>query len=530
MIKSDTYFATIYFMKLLTYLFFTGMLLLSMGYFLFFTAGGNRLLLPFVNSYMAKNIPSQLHAKVTAFRATPTTLEAQLLLDNTLHLDLHGPVSWLKRAFNLQYRLRGSDLLLAGHLIPGNLNLGGKAYGVVHRFSVEGNATVYDAQLTYRFDVHKEKIRDLNADIRGRDLSHLLALAGVTPLVTGTYDLHLHTPVFNPGHPYGKADITVSEGGVERALFRKRYGVDLPEDFHFSGEGHATLHNAKVIGSGMLQTTLGNLVFKESRYDAERKSFNAKYHIFIPRLSALQPLIHRHLRGSMEGRGHVYLSHGLRLEGVTESFGGKIVGRYENGVVVALLRDVSLRKLLYTLSYPQGADGEVFAELKYALPAQSGEVNGTIHHAHLLENQLTKAVEAFEGIDLRQERFDKTLFNVKIEPYQIFFTLDATAPKNHMRIYDAHIKPLLHFIDARFEISLHGKVFSGRIKGDLSAPQVELDAARYIKSRIGTTVDKYINKKDQKKIKSVVKKELKNFGLGDLNGTKIMNGVMDIFF
>ncbi|RUM64795.1 MAG: hypothetical protein DSZ05_06910 [Sulfurospirillum sp.] len=489
------------------------------------------MLLPFVNSYVVQHAPSHLHPKVTAFRATPSALSAKVTVNERLHLDFHGPVSWLKKRFDLHYRLYGQGVRIGGRLLPGTVDLAGKMHGDVRRFSVDGNGTGLDAQLGYRFDVVHKEIRDIDADIKGGDLEGMLLLAGVRPTAKGRFDLHLRTPGIDTHHPDGKADITLYDGLLDKGVVSKRFGVALAEDLRFSGEGHLKLHETEAKGWGALKTSLGSLVFKESRYDIARKDFDSQYHLFLPKLSAFGSLTGHDLRGSAEVVGHIYQTEGkLRLEGVTESFGGKIVGVFENGEAVAVMKDLSLKKVLYDLAYPQVADGGVFARMRYNLPAQSGEINGTIQDARFLENQLTRAVAAFEEIDLRKERFEKTVFSAQIKPYQIFFTLDAAAPKSHIRIYDAQIKTALHFIDAKFDIDLHGKAFGGRVKGDLSGPQVELDTARYIKSRLGRTVDKYIDKEDQQKIKNVVKEQMKKFGLDDLKGEDMIKGMMDIFF
>ena len=449
-------------MKFITYLIFIIITLLVFGYFFLFTANGNRVLVPFINDYLTHKLPSHLEVKLDSFQTTPSHLNAVLILNKSVHLQLDGPVVWRTQQFDLQCRLQGKDFRIGEKLFPGSVEMNGTVKGNVRRFT---------------------------------------------------------------------ADMEVLSGRVDSKRLHEVYGINLPEDFLFSGSVHATFEQKQLYGWGALKTTLGNLVLHESRYDLLKKRFDSDYHLFISDLSVYQYLTNQNLRGSMEVSGHIQVVDGLlRGYGETESFGGKINAVYENGDINATLKDVSLRQLLYTVYYPQVAAGNISGELDYSLVTGNGEMNGTVADARLLQNPLTKALESFESIDLSKERFDKTLFHATMQPYQIFFDLNASAPQSHIRIYNGQIKQMLHFVRSDFDINLQGKTFRGHIRGDLSSPQVELDTVDYIENRVGTTIDKYIDKEDQRKIKNVVKKGLKNFGIEDLNTTKIMKGMMDIFF
>ncbi len=449
-------------MKFITYLILIIITLAVFGYFFLFTANGNRVLVPFINDYLVQKFPSHVQVKIDSFRATPSHLKADLILNDTVYLQLDGPVVWRTRRFDLHCHLRGKDFRIGEKLFPGSVEMNGTVKGNVRRFT---------------------------------------------------------------------ADMEVLSGRVDSKRLYEVYGIKLPEDFLFSGLVHATFGQKQLHGWSALKTTLGNLVLHESRYDLSKKRFDSDYHLFISNLSVYQHMTNQNLRGSMEMTGHIQVANGLlRGYGKTESFGGKIIAVYTNSDIKATFRDVSLRQLLYTVYYPQVAAGNISGVLDYSLLTRNGKMNGTVADARLLQNPLTKALEAFETIDLSKERFDKTLFHATMQPYQIFFDLNASAPQSHIRIYNGQIKQMLHFVRSDFDINLQGKTFRGHIRGDLSSPQVELDTADYIESRVGTTVDKYIDKEDQRKIKNVVKKGLKNFGIEDLNTTKIMKGMMDIFF
>lgn len=76
-----------------------------------------------------------------------------------------------------------------------------------------------------------------------------------------------------------------------------------------------------------------------------------------------------------------------------------------------------------------------------------------------------------------------------------------------------------NIIDAKFDIKIDGKDFSGTIKGDMKKPKVKLDSSKYLKQKASKEICKFIDKRISDKTKKRVTDKLKEFGLGDTNSS-----------
>jgi len=170
---------------------------------------------------------------------------------------------------------------------------------------------------------------------------------------------------------------------------------------------------------------------------------------------------------------------------------------------------VPLTKIMHTLIYPEVFESAVFGNIIYNLISKKGEINTNLVNARFLQNQITTSLKEYAEIDLIKERYNQTTFTADLDVDGALFDFKAKSNKSYISILNAKILKSQNRIDAKFDINIDDKDFSGTIKGDILKPRVKLDTSQYLKTKVIKEVDKFIDEKI-----------LKKMGVKDLNVSK----------
>ncbi len=379
-----------------------------------------------------------------------------------------------------------------------------------------------------------KEIHDIHVDIKKGSLRSFLLLANQKPYLTGKFDIHVDMPKLDMQNPTGKASLVLHKGKVNRDLIKEDFNVTLPEDFQYSADIHSNVKGTYASLDGKLKTTLANLFLKEGKIYIKSKKVETNYTLDVPKLSKLEPIIGKKLRGTLKSTGVAEFDKEVKISGNSKSFGGDINYILKGAKLDAKIVSVPLTNIFHTLIAPKIFEGMIFGDVTYDLTTSKGKIDTKIETVKLLPNQVTDILKNYANINLTKERYNQTTFTADLDDNLITFDFDAKSKKSYIVVKEGLVEKEKNTIDTKFDIKIDGKDFSGVIKGDMKKPKVKLDSSKYLKQKVSKEIGKFIDKKISDKTKQKVTDKLKKFGLGDanssLNAEDAIKGLIKGFF
>lgn len=518
--------------------YFVSLLLIIMAiiggsYYILFTGSGNDILKPFINSYISTK-SGDYDVNLKSFRLTTSTIDANISVNNSLDTNINGNLNILSQEFDLNYLIFAESFKTKDFTLDEKIDLKGTIKGVPNLIALEGLGKAINSNLKYSLKTDNEELHDINIDIKKGSLRSVLLLTNQKPYLNGKFDLHIDIPKLDTKNPTGKASLILHKGEVNKKLIKNDFNITLPSDFIYSADIHSNVKNSYASLDGNVKTTLADLFFKEGKIYTKSNKVEINYIVNIPKLSKLEPIIEKKLRGSLQSTGIAIFDKELTIDGNSKSFEGDIKYVLKGSNLNAKITSVPLTNILHTLIAPKIFEGMIFGDVTYNLANKKGKVDTKIETVKLLPNQVTNILKNYANIDLTKERYNQTTFNADLNDNLITFDFEAKSKKSYIGVKDGLIQKDKNKIDAKFDLKIDGKDFSGLIKGDIMKPKVKLDSSKYLKQKVSKEISKFIDKKISDKTKQKITDKLKKFGLGDanssLNAEDALKGLIKGFF
>jgi len=252
-------------------------------------------------------------------------------------------------------------------------------------------------------------------------------------------------------------------------------------------------------------------------YSLLEKELRMAYDINISDLSKLQPITKHKLYGSMFLRGEVkQKAKEIIITGKTEDLEGELDFQLNNGHFTTQIKGVSVEKMMVMLNYPSVFKASIDGEGEYNLTEEKGYLRSTLVNAQLLPNNFIKLVKEFNGLDLSKEKFEESNLTATIEKEHIDFNFIAKNSTTVITVAPAFIDSKENYIDAHYTVELKDKDVGGKIKGDISDPQVSIDSSEFIQREVNRAIEKHSD-------------QLKKLGIGEEKQKKVKEFFNNLF-
>jgi len=245
-------------------------------------------------------------------------------------------------------------------------------------------------------------------------------------------------------------------------------------------------------------------------YNISDKALQMAYDVNISDLSKLQPITKQKLYGSMFLKGQIDKE---RVTGETKELDGQLNFQLDDGHFTMQMDRLSMEKVMNMLHYPSVFKASIIGEGEYKLKEERGVFVSTLVDAQLLPNDFIELVKNFNGLDLSKETFKESNLTATIEKKLINIEFLAQNDHTTIELSPARIKSDTEQIDAHYNIVVGKKDFGGKIKGNISSPDISIDSSNYIQKEVNSVIDKHskdleklgIDEEDQKKVKDFFK-------------------------
>ena len=361
----------------------------------------------------------------------------------------------------------------------------------------------------------KENIlHNIQVEIQQGEIKELLSLLKQEPYAKGKVDLKIKIPTLKQYQSKTVANIKLYKTLLDEKVFQKELDIKLPSQIVVDGIIDTNFNKNSIVAKGKLQTTLGNLDFKQARYNSKTKVLQSDYHLQIDNLNKLKPLTNRTLYGSMEIKGSLFKDENLTIKGSTNDLEGEVKFTLVDKNLNAIITDISVQKVMKIVNYPQIFKAKLKGVLNYNLLKKQGIFNSKLNEAQLLPNQLTRLVKKIQGTDLTKNRYNQTTFNAKFNQSIMGFDFHAKSEKTEIKLHPASIDGSNNTINANYIIQIENKDVGGKIKGKINNPKITIDSSKFVQREIVDKVKEYISIDDE---------TLKKIGIGEEEKEAVKN-------
>jgi len=343
---------------LLLVLCFEGML------FVVFTAPGNNMLLPLLNSYLQQKVP-QAKIVVQGFRLKPSSVAMIAKVNDTVDLKAEGALGLLDQTFDINYLIDTQEIKTPTLTLKEHIKIKGNVKGNPEDMTIRGKGMAFQSDIRYGLSLVKQTPQNIKIDIKDAALRSLLAVAGQKPYGTGKVSLHANMPDFRPLNPKIDATFSITQGELNTRMLAKDFNLTLPAKVGYKTHFLIRTKEGRVAFDGSIDSDLASLSLKEGRYHLLSNSLASDYRVSVPELGALSALTKSPMHGELILDGKATLKNNTpTLNGTTSSFGGKIDFSYVEDSLKLILSKVNNATLLYKLGQPKYAIGKTTATVK----------------------------------------------------------------------------------------------------------------------------------------------------------------------
>ncbi|NKQ41209.1 MAG: hypothetical protein HF962_06535 [Sulfurovum sp.] len=479
--------------------------------FLIFTSSGNHIILPYLNSYLAKKTP-KVKIEIQKFRLRPDSISMTSKINNTIELRAQGNIDLFSQQFDINYTLDTNEIKTPTLSIKERIKIFGTAKGNMNDMKIYGNGFALDSTIRYKLSLLNNYPKNIQIAIKDANIKSLLVLAGQKPYSSGKLSLQANMPEFTPLNPKIFAKLSIKDAAVNSKLVENDFNITLPIGTKYTSSLVVNTKNSRVEFDGSLNSTLANLAIKDGAYHLLYGNMEASYKLDIADLAKLKPIVAIDIRGKFVTNGKVSLKKKkLIITGHGKEFGGSIDFTLQDSILRADATGVTVSKLMHMLDYPQVLDAISKAKVNYNLDTDSGTLHATLDNARLLPSQLTKALKQFQIIDLTKEKYNNSRFDAKISKEKIDFTLEAKSKNSYIRIPQGRLIKKSNAINAKINLKIKGKDLQATIRGTTNNPKVSLDGSKYLENKVKDKLKKKFGddiKKAKNQVKSKIKKNL----------------------
>lgn len=380
------------------------------GYLLLFTQGGNNLLLPTINSYLAKKVDGAT-VELTSFTLKPSHLKADATINSLIDITGDGDFDMFKKSINMIYTVNAKKIDTPTIKLDEKIYIKGKIIGDMQKSLIFGVGKVASAPLEYKLNLIENSPQNISAKIINADLEKLLLIAGQKPYAKGKVNLIVDMPNIKTG----KAKVDITGGVLNSKLVKKDFQVELPKNSTFETHVNSFIKDEILNFKSTTLTSLANLKTDDGLYNLTTKNLTSNYDIDIKNLANLKSITKQNFKGSLKANGVIKQSSDKLFVSLnTKSFGGESEVYYNGDKLKAMLSNLSSKTLLYKLNQPSYIDSKINSNIdiksiknltgKYSLKVDGLLNRPIIKKLHGIDLPIGKKITLNSSGDLKDKK------------------------------------------------------------------------------------------------------------------------------
>ena len=386
----------------------------------------------------------------------------------------------------------------------GALKTIGSLKGRPDKFVAEGTGDVAEGTLSYRVPITNQMPQSANFALQGVHLSKLLYMLK-QPIYTdalvnidGTFDS------LEKDNISGHILTVIADGKTFPGILREQF--DLKDaDIKYNGKIESEISENVATNNVRINSDAANLTAKNLVYNLNNHLLKSDFVVDIPNLDNLYFATGRHLKGAMMFTGNIQKDKDLLLNAHSDAFGGQIEITMKNNDLHNHFEIVKVSDILETFIYPIFFESPLSGDLFYNIKTKKGTFKGKLRDGRFLKNTMTDVVAKTTKLDMTKEVYETTSIDAKIADHIIKGDLSMSSGNTEISAKSAVIDMEKEQINVKLQINPKDNPVTVILTGDITHPNIRIEAKELIKTKLNTIIEKKAPKKTKKLLKDLLK-------------------------
>lgn len=455
-----------------------------------FSPPGNALIKSIIQSQIDKYAPIKLDLETFALGLS--SIDVKITHKDAINITLNGELSLFSQSLDLVLKADAKDISVFGELVDTPL----KGAFVINTtikgsFSDFGINTTSDIAKSFT-DIHVH-LKDyapsmIVANIKDLQIKEILAMAGFAPYASGLLNVEADIKSDSELNLNGKASLSLN-GKTSNSAFKRDFGLDMPNtNFKLNSK----LSVDKNIGAldSSLTSDIATLNLPKTSINLKSFSIEAPYSLHIPSLKKLQFITGMELAGDFRANGVAKMGESIYADFNTKSLGGNINAIFNDNNLNATLKNINTTKLFEIAKIKPIFSANINGDLNYSLKSESGNLKSTLSNGKLMPNNITELAQKYLNMDLTKESFENAALNANIAKKQISADIALKSKNTSISAQNASIDMDKSLLDANFKVQIKSYSVGVKTSGDITSPNVSIDAKELISAAAGAALSK----------------------------------------
>ena len=467
--------------------------ILGIFFGLLFTEPGNKILRPYIEKEIQKQLP--VPAKLETFRLRPDNFAVSMLIGSDSTVDVEGTFDVADQSIDADYRIDIKELSdlkkLIGTEMYGPIRAKGHLQGGQKSAALQGDARIAGGIVDYLVGLKMFQPKKVIAKAANLRIDRLLEMVGKPAYASGFLDINAKITHIEKSRLRGKILTAIRKGTVDADNVARDFNITLPPSLPYRFQSETNLQNETATSKLRLESGVANLRCDAMRYDLPQKRLDSDYRLDIPDLNRLQFVTHRPLKGKLTLTGNVETSpKGLKVTAHSELLNGAFDATVENNMVHASLKNIQTVALTDMLLYPHIFDSRANAQLDYDTLTRKGRIKALLLDGQILPNRMSFLLQQMANFDITKEIYERTTLQTQIDDKKLTSDLKMKSRFTELSAKEAVVDLDENSIDAVLLVQIKKLTIPVTFKGALDKPKISIDARDLAKARAKKELEK----------------------------------------
>ena len=377
--------------------------------------------------------------------------------------------------------------------LRGPLNLSGTLKGDKASMLLKGKSDIARSDTSVEVILKELQPHSLTLEGKGLRLGSLLYMVEQPRYADGKLDLNVNISDARPGNLDGTITSKITQGKVNAKVIGKAFDLKNVPKITFNATSTSVLKKRTVTSQLQLKSSLATLSLNDAKIDLENKVTTSDYSVKIPDLDRLYFLTERHLKGGLSFTGDLKKDEHLLVNAHSKLLDGSIDARLLDQKFHADFTSIETLKALRMLTYPEIFSSSLEGKFDYNIATKKGTLDAQLHKGRFTQNEMIDLVRQFGNYNLYNERFESTLVS-RIHKENTDSDLDMVAGNATIRGKNIALNTRTKRINAKLDVVANRNPIGVRLRGNVNAPQVDIDATKLIEKEAGKLIEKEVGK------------------------------------
>jgi hypothetical protein len=333
--------------------------------------------------------------------------------------------------------------------IDDSISIAGTLDGAFRNITIKGEGRILDGNIVFEGLKKRRSFDNVDIVISDINSSKLLTLLDQKALLKGKANAHIHFDTIGKKAKKGSILYDVKDNNFSGLPLALNMKIDVNNDKHDF-----------IIN---LTTPTATLNVMNGKYDRAVKQATAVYVLDVKELADIEKILKLKATGPFYAVGELKYDKKIKMQGVSESFGGTLDIFYANKKFDFYLNNVPFNHIMQRLDYAPLLDAKMQGKVSYDLRQKEMKTKVDLKEVKFLQKDLVKLVTEQFNYNLNDEIFKNSSFEATYKDKVLSSFIKIANEKNYLTLKDTKLNSIHKSIDTTIDFKIDTHYISGKL-------------------------------------------------------------------